>query len=338
LTDRSFSPSSKVTWVDIPAAEGFISTKGMLFEAPWSSNSSRLVSGCAIDARWANATVWTQSPQAFRAAITEHRRPIFAQESFLPVNSTAWRPISVSNEWLDAINFNLPSEALGLQSPGTTSLEALIDAANVHYNISDLSISIGRPTSLTMIEHVVASVFADALTRVGSYRSFNIDPSLRPEEWSYAFFDDLKVKNYYSHLVGDGKVLNSPPAAVGPFQTFEMQTTITGFGYKASAVTDFLALIVLFAHMFIAICHTGYVLYTKRSSGCWDTITELLALTMQSTPSGALDNTCAGVWSAKKFRETAVIRTSDIDDKHLELKFTADRPGTDNVEIGQLYG
>lgn len=325
LANHSYSDSLKITWANLTSSPLITTTVGMIFEAPWYNTTSRLVSGCIIDARWANATVLSQYPQAFQAAFNAERSNEggHANEAFLPVRGPMWRRINVTEEWLNAINFQLPDEILGTMPDGATSIEALISAMDVEFGPSDLGENVGNPNTLTIVEHVVASVFVDALARIGSWRTFNTSkPATEPME--YVLYE--QKPDYNTTLLQGGEALYAPPdLSTGNYTRFQMSQTITGYAYKAQEVTDFLALAVLFTHIVAALGHTIYLVVTRKSSECWDRLPELLALAQQSTPSThVLQNTAAGIYRSDPFKHKAKVRPTEEDDTHLEMFFDSD--------------
>lgn len=73
--------------------------------------------------------------------------------------------------------------------------------------------------------------------------------------------------------------------------------------------------------------------YTGISSTCWDSIGEVTALAMDSTPTVLLRNTCAGIMELNIYKlpvRVLAIRDSEGDGDHLELVFG----NTDGKEVG----
>jgi hypothetical protein len=99
---------------------------------------------------------------------------------------------------------------------------------------------------------------------------------------------------------------------------------------------------VLFTHLILAVGHTVYILSTRRSSGCWDTFSELVALAQQSQPAESeLRNTCAGIHKLETFQHKVRIIRSDEDQEHLELAFGEEQDEAEKagvVEFGMRYG
>ena len=114
-----------------------------------------------------------------------------------------------------------------------------------------------------------------------------------------------------------------------PYTTLRARITITGFCFKASVLSDYLSIALLLSHMFLALSHTTWLLGTGRSSSCWDSITELVALVQNSRPAPiVLKNTCAGIKRKHTFSIRARIRaTAPITYE------TDERPNAEHVEV-----
>lgn len=71
---------------------------------------------------------------------------------------------------------------------------------------------------------------------------------------------------------------------------------------------------VLLVYISLAILHTLYLLRYGESSTAWDSITELLTLTLNSRPPlGDLENTSAGIYCLKTFGKLFVIRSTAVE-------------------------
>lgn len=81
----------------------------------------------------------------------------------------------------------------------------------------------------------------------------------------------------------------------------------------------------LFAYCILALSHILYAGITGISSTCWDSIGEITALAVNSTPSTLLRNTCAGITELNIFkvpvRILAFRDNENSDGEHLELVF-----------------
>lgn len=84
---------------------------------------------------------------------------------------------------------------------------------------------------------------------------------------------------------------------------------ISGYSYSAIASTDYLSIVVLIVHVLLALGHTLQLIYFKRSSSAWDSIAELLTLSLNSRPpTHVLKNTSAGIDQFDTYKRVTKIR------------------------------
>ena len=80
------------------------------------------------------------------------------------------------------------------------------------------------------------------------------------------------------------------------------------------------------------------------SSTCWDSIAEVTALAMNSTPTAILRNTCAGISEIRIFKlpvRILAMRDLEGEGEHLELVFgdmDADQAKRVSIKPNQKYG
>lgn len=319
LQDRAFSAVTKVFRTDLSGVSWTNSTTGIIVEFPWSTNDERNVTGCVIDARWADGIVIYEYDSAPQSALLvpplqgDYSR-YQARDLFRLTPELVRKRIDISKEVFDVVNFVLLPDLHGavfgmpttLRPPNVTSIEALL--LRLRWG-NDW----GGNGHVTDVEHTLAVVFADALARANVYRM--------PPEKPFP----KKVENWKPEILSNGEAYDPPPGPPDLYTTFKMDQIITGFAYKGSSVTDKLALIVVFMHLAIATGHTLFLLITGRSSGAWDSLTELLSLALRSSPSSvALKNTSVGIYKPRTFRKTTRIRVSKKDLRHVELVFDED--------------
>ena len=77
----------------------------------------------------------------------------------------------------------------------------------------------------------------------------------------------------------------------------------------ASGLSHSLSMAVMLFHLVIALAHTIFCVYRGTSSGCWDTIAELLVLAQISQPFNVpLRDTAAGIKRGRTFSKKPKIR------------------------------
>ena len=120
-----------------------------------------------------------------------------------------------------------------------------------------------------------------------------------------------------------------------------MESQVNGYAYSFEGITIKLSIIVLLLHAVLALCHTVYEVGSGLSSSSWDSVVELVALAMNSTPTTALLNTCAGITRIATMKLMVRIVVTKAD--HLELEFSSPNSmkrtsRTNGFEVNTAYG
>ena len=98
-----------------------------------------------------------------------------------------------------------------------------------------------------------------------------------------------------------------------------------------------LAIAVMFGYCLLALGHTFYVAITGVSSSAWDSVAELIALAINSSPTDTLQNTCAGIIGTRAFQTP--VRIVETTGGHLELLFGDRRDlQTSKLRFNEKYG
>ncbi|KAL4756131.1 uncharacterized protein BDW70DRAFT_164793 [Aspergillus foveolatus] len=114
------------------------------------------------------------------------------------------------------------------------------------------------------------------------------------------------------------------------------------FGYAMTPQNwfDYVAIILLLTHVFLAFAHTIWSLWRGETSEAWDTIPELVALSQQSPPAPAplLDNTCAGARSMRTMGHVVRVEPSSkppdeavMDTLHLTFRKSLEKRMQDSI-------
>ncbi|KAK7177764.1 hypothetical protein PSPO01_16185 [Paraphaeosphaeria sporulosa] len=301
--------------VDLSEQPWTNSTTGIVIDYPLTSDQPRSVSGCVVDARWVDGKVLREFSTATQPAVDSMQFPVTKENNlndiFQPSPDGSWRRIDISEEVFDAVMFPgvypVPSKE---KSDNETRIDELTKSVNWDYKDWVLGNNVPR------LEHMIAATLADALARVGAWRTSKVfakDSRIEPDDWITA-------------ILTNGKAFHEPPGSDSLYTSMSMEQEITGYAFKSSTVTDYLSIAVLVAHLVMATGHTILMLSTRRSSACWDSFPELMALAIQSLPSQiALKNTAAGIFTSKAYAQNARILVAADDKEHVELSFDADR-------------
>lgn len=125
-------------------------------------------------------------------------------------------------------------------------------------------------------------------------------------------------------LSGKGDVFEVDPIKSKNWTSFRVESSLEGYAYNTLTAPPKIALAIMMVYCLLVLGHTIYSGITGISSNCWDTIAEVTALAINSTPTAALRNTCAGISELHIFKlpvRILVSRDEEGEGEHLELVF-----------------
>ncbi|KAI4098045.1 MAG: hypothetical protein LQ339_006613 [Xanthoria mediterranea] len=150
--------------------------------------------------------------------------------------------------------------------------------------------------------------------------------------WGSTFQGDVKRKasqkeglpdgDYW--LSGRGDVFEVDPIESRNWTSFRVESSLEGYAYNTLTSPPKIAIAIMMVYCVLVLGHTIYSGITGVSSNCWDTIAEVTALAINSTPTAALRNTCAGISELHIFKlpvRILVSRDDEGEGEHLELVF-----------------
>ena len=347
----------RTTWTSLPPRFGAASS-GLVLELPWVSDNSRAVLGCTIDARWTNGTIKSGNGEffsaVFKTAFSGSIEDLATYKGhdeyseFRPTTNDSWRKITFDKSWLDTLTPTLTTVSGVDATRNATTLDLIIENTALLTGLSKNGVTqteawntpadLNRTVSL---EWILASLVADGLSRTGSASVLNTTGPMH--QWTLNDYN--MASDFQDQLFSKGSPLIKP--SFTPLRTNRVEITITGYSYQAGTITDYLAIAVLLIHALMAIIHTVNVIITRQSSGCWDSVTELLALALNSRrATTALPNTCAGIRELDTYGKIAVVRAikplgDNIPDNRLATAGTVemlfeDNRDTEPQELQQL--
>ena len=124
-----------------------------------------------------------------------------------------------------------------------------------------------------------------------------------------------------------------------------MKAIYTGYAMQETGWFDYISIMMLLIHAFIALVHSILVIWYGQTSGAWDAILEMLALSQISLPptQATFANVSAGIQSFKTVKLVASVEVAPEEpDSSQELQLTVDEdyqkrnPGLKAV-VGQVY-
>lgn len=207
------------------------------------------------------------------------------------------RPVVVTEDWarylnpsIEYLNTTIINVLMGLTADGTTGAQTIL-----------------------------AGMVANGLARIGSASQLQGTVKQSIKHGQSVGFDG----DYW--FAGKGNnVFQVDPQESKDWVKLRVSSTIEGYAYNTQGTATKLAIGLLLAYCVIAIAHIIYAGISGISSTCWDSIGEVTALAMNSTPTAALRNTCAGITELNIFKlpvRVLAFRDAEGDGEHLELVF-----------------
>ena len=180
----------------------------------------------------------------------------------------------------------------------------------------------GLDTSLHELgqaEIILSEMLANGLSRIGSTSQLQGIVKQRTQQGQPAGLDG----GYW--FAGKGNnVFQVDPAESQDWVKFRVSSTVEGYSYNTHGATPKVAICLLLIYCVVVIIHITYASVSGISSTCWDSIGEVTALAMNSTPTVLLRNTWAGITELDIFKlPVRVLAFADAegDGEHLELVF-----------------
>ncbi|KAF7914350.1 uncharacterized protein EAF01_000756 [Botrytis porri] len=110
-----------------------------------------------------------------------------------------------------------------------------------------------------------------------------------------------------------------------------------GYSYSLQGSTRSLAVFILVLHMLLALIHAVLIYWHGYTNNILESLTEILALAINSPPSSNLDNTCAGIERVNTYKK--IIRVREVSSSHLGLIVGDDGDiTTEEVMADKKYG
>lgn len=332
ISDRSISNNLQSEWISLSTDQFGPVSGGILLQFP--GTTSRAVVGCSISASWASGEVTSDSLSNEAAwSFTESSKSAASVRTDLNAyNAEAHRYrrlITIRESWFQTLTPFTPCEECSNQPKQLTILERIFSDVGLttvfddmraqgqsRYNFSTKTCVLQPPDPADtdvdrynrndcnngnkhmLLEYILASIFANGLSRYGSRHAF--DPSSmssRNNPFQWELKAPPKASDYYASLLSNKPHHNAvlPAPANSDYVKLQMRVEVVGYAWYASSFSDYLATAVVVMYMLVALAHTVWVFYKGVTSSSWDTVTELLALALQSPVSDALRGSGAGI-------------------------------------------
>ncbi|KAI4239729.1 MAG: hypothetical protein L6R40_005474 [Gallowayella cf. fulva] len=318
------TPGSKsdyrIRWVELPEDPFNGSSIGAVILQP-KTNETQGILLCNVAAGWGSSSMnMSSSPAASGTGLTSSS--IYDPESSLAQANdysrrTAesvlryklplfpQRKINISGDWAQYLNPQIPTM-------NTTVINALMAR-----KLKDQDDS-------TSANIILAGLLANGLSRTGfnSQLQGEIRTIFKP-----TINASIPDGDYW--FSGRGDVFTVDPSASRDWVRLRVDSFVEGYGFGLDGFAPKLTAAVLLLYCALVSAHVVYTLISGVSSTSWDSITEMVALAVNSSPTIHLRNTCAGVAQMGVFAlPVRVLVCKDAggggggeDDDHLEMVF-----------------
>lgn len=263
-----------------------------------SSNAVDTTYTCSIDSRWISGA----STQATRNIhkIAHGNTPGFGDTGTINTN---YPRMFMTAGWASYLN---PETGYSGNS-STTPFIQMASTAGL-YNSSS---SPDPGYNEIIVESIITMMVINGLGRA----SYDVGMAGTEKESESRFFNELVSK---TALGWGGHVYDIDSSQLSSVTSLVAQITVNGYAYNHKGLVQGVAIAVLGVYCLFTICHFFYSTFTGWTSNSWDTAPEVVALAMNSQPSGKLENTGAGIQTVQVFEENVTIKTRE---DHLEIVF-----------------
>lgn len=284
------SSSFHVHWIDLPQNLFGTRIPGAVIVNPQGPNGSPYnIYQCTSDAGWDSSAVMTNS---LERVVKSHRMNVDSRKLIKGTN--------------DAFG-NLPM-----------TIPVFTNTSNLHFPERRISVS---KNWMNFLNPTFILGDNSTTTLISSWLS---SAENQLEEWQVAGMFTVLISLALSNTgkEADWGVFNDSITAYAKCKTclvFEIENSVYGWLYSASETTTKLAITVMLAYCVLVLGHIIYSILSGISSSAWDSTAEFVALTMNSSPTEILQNTCAGIIGLKAFKTP--VRVLATTQGHLELVF-----------------
>ena len=337
----------RLRWVELPFNDTAI---GAIILRPRSAqNITQELLVCSIGAGWGSTTMNTSTlagsagpvlSQVDTQAVSRYLR------SSLQPGGPLWSGAQSEAEQLNTLRGGFyyspifPERSVTVTKDWANFLNPSID----HLNTTIFNSLMGLDTGMRLshqAEHILAEMMANGLARIGSTSQLQGTVKQVTESDQSIGLDG----NYWFAGKGNNVFQVDPgESATKNWIKFRVSTTVNGYAYNTHGTITRLAISLLLIYCLVAIAHIIYAGALGISSTCWDSIAEVTALAINSTPTAALRNTCAGITELNIFKlpvRVLAFRDLEGDGEHLELVFgKLDEKALENktIKANRVYG
>jgi len=290
---------------------------------------------CSIDARWAKGksfiretttSIQTVSINDERTITIESELEDFiSSTSFSPPKDGTWRRVEITTDWFNQLT---PRELVRNYDEDTSLNQTIVES--ILTPLAPFNKGKTTITALRKVEFALGLVFADGMSQCFCYAPHLLSGQLFP--FSFVMANPVQMRSIAKDLF---KLDNlRPPNADEQIQV-KMSLSLKGHAMAAVGWFDILSIILLLAHVVIALGHVLVLLCLGKHFSAWESIPELLALALNSEPperdgETGLENTSVGIKTFGPRQQMGWVET--IEDNTVTTGADANQA----IRIGQL--
>ena len=361
--------SLNFTWINVQAL-GVNASIGGLFSIPYPnvlSNGTALQESvllpCTVEARWiASELVYDpMSSDILSDNVTDPINFAHGHHAEYDVLDNAARfgaspIINITDDWANQLNIPVRSHSIvpgdntsiaGLaemylaRTFRNQSLYTFVTTPDAQYEVNS---SVFTRDLTQMIGTVLGLAVTDGLSRL-RYGTRELNVIYHRNSTTTSSSSLISQAGPQGRVYNDTHAsnLSSSLAASGSFYNLDVQRWGYGYGLETKASRFSVSILMLYGC--IVLCYITWFniqSYARPRSDWslitnkWSTISEMLALAINSPPSTKLDGTCAGIEAKQSWKQ--IIRIREVEDKHLALVVGEGRNGHPRVQRNVQYG
>ncbi|KAL9591419.1 MAG: hypothetical protein Q9179_007742 [Wetmoreana sp. 5 TL-2023] len=307
----------RLRWIELPEGSFNRSSIGAVILLPASTTKSEQnLLLCNIAAGWGVSTLAVATSLGGIRTMWSEARIHSNWGPKIPISQSQVPDAEATATSHNRIHFDdvYPHQPINISESWAQYLNPLIDNVNSSLMNVLMQQQIHPKRPYVSASAILAMLTANGLARIG---------------WGSILQGDIKTvgqggldANFW--ISGKGNVFEVDPSKSQDWVTFRIDSTLQGYGYNTYSVPPRIAIAILTAYCLLVVGHTFYSGITGISANCWDTIAEVTALAVNSTPTAALRNTCAGITEMHIFKlpvRVLVSKDEEGEGEHLELVF-----------------
>ncbi|KAL8668667.1 MAG: hypothetical protein Q9168_006712 [Polycauliona sp. 1 TL-2023] len=308
----------RVKWIELPQNPFNGSSIGAVILQP-TMNETQGVLFCNIAAGWGSSSMnMSKSPAASGTGLASSN--IYDPDSKLPQADDFSRRIADSVTAFELPMF--PQQQIHIGSDWAEYLNPVIPNLDMTVFNALMSVKLADQADETSANIILAGLLANGLARTGfsSQLQGEIRTAFNPKL-------NTSIPDGAYWFSGNKDMFTVDPAASKEWVKLRVDSSVEGYGFGLQGIAPKLTAAVLLLYCALVIAHVCYAVISGVSSTSWDSITEMVALAVNSSPTIQLRNTCAGITQMGVFQLPIRILTSKDaggdDEDHLELMFGA---------------